>query len=996
MQNNKPVLSISLLVSNRIETIRSCMESIRPLLEQLSAELVAVDTVGEKTDGSIAVVREYTDQIVPFQWCNDFAAARNAGLERCHGEWFLFLDDDEWFEDVEEICEFFRSGEYRAYASATYRIRDYRNREGDYSVGTLQRMVRLEKNTRFVGRVHEYLTPRYLPCKEFGCFIHHYGYVFDTEEAHRKHSERNLSLLRPEFEQNPWDLRVRLQMVQECMYLKELQPEAERLCRETVENKLLEQNQPAVQWILTSYVRLAEKQSDEKEVLQRIDRLRAACPISDLAGLALAVLELHAAKRAEQDVRGREALRRLRSAWEVLTEQPERFQQQKILDFEVFMEASVLADAIKDGIICCNRCIAKAVTAGAATTQTATAAKAVTAGAATTKTTKEEIRKEVGEALAWRQQLRKKPILTVSLLVSNRISTIRKCLESIRPLLSAVDSELIVVDTVTPGESDGSLAVAAEYTEHIVSFPWCEDFAAARNAGLQEAKGEWFLYLDDDEWFQDVEEIIRFFASGEYLEYNSATYRSRNYTNREGTSYSTAVLGRMIRLGKQTRFVGRIHETFLAVYLPCRSLSAWVHHYGYVYATEEEKQAHRERNLRLLREELKKEPTNLRYRAQMAQELASYDNAEALRFCEETLQLCGEQSADVEYQWLLSLIFRLYEALGTNWKEAEQQYRMLRQQTSLSETAEQAICAQMTRILLLQEENKRAYPYAKRYFELEDVLREQKEKAELQQTADLATYRSRGTYLEMLDFAAFSAWQSGEYEAAWQYYERMPWEENGYENGDGLWKVFALSEEQPKAEALYSILQRCVKNESMKPVLAALLKHPAAKRRIEETMEAERGRKGRTEQRLSELPLERLSEVITERLKTIPPEAKAWEESLRLLSEESTVRYCYLRYRLSEAAALEAAKHPEQSVVGEQMAQSVRLGREFYEMLYRPDCLTGSGLEWLPADCRCNAVLTRFLEGNQRELALLLEAAKLRPELVPVMKAWLAELAKKR
>ena len=97
----------------------------------------------------------------------------------------------------------------------------------------------------------------------------------------------------------------------------------------------------------------------------------------------------------------------------------------------------------------------------------------------------------------------KSPVkLTISLLVSNQIGTIRKCMESLKPILDAVPSELIVVDTVGPENSDGSLDIAREYADQVVRFEWCDDFAAARNAGLSRAKGEWFLYVDDDEWFE--------------------------------------------------------------------------------------------------------------------------------------------------------------------------------------------------------------------------------------------------------------------------------------------------------------------------------------------------------------------------------------------------------------------------------------------------------------------------------------------------------------
>ena len=52
-----------MLVSNHINTIRNCMESIKPLLDAIPSELVVLDTKGEETDGSIDIVREYTDKI---------------------------------------------------------------------------------------------------------------------------------------------------------------------------------------------------------------------------------------------------------------------------------------------------------------------------------------------------------------------------------------------------------------------------------------------------------------------------------------------------------------------------------------------------------------------------------------------------------------------------------------------------------------------------------------------------------------------------------------------------------------------------------------------------------------------------------------------------------------------------------------------------------------------------------------------------------------------
>ena len=133
-------LTIGILVSNRKQHIRNTMEALQPLLKAIPSELIVVDTKGADSDGSIDIVREYTDKIYPFVWCNDFAAARNVCLEHARGEWFLFQDDDEIFDDVSELIEFFKSGEYKNYGSGYYYVRNY-FANGSYSMGILGRMV---------------------------------------------------------------------------------------------------------------------------------------------------------------------------------------------------------------------------------------------------------------------------------------------------------------------------------------------------------------------------------------------------------------------------------------------------------------------------------------------------------------------------------------------------------------------------------------------------------------------------------------------------------------------------------------------------------------------------------------------------------------------------------------------------------------------------------------------------------------------------------------
>ena len=114
------------------------------------------------------------------------------------------------------------------------------------------------------------------------------------------------------------------------------------------------------------------------------------------------------------------------------------------------------------------------------------------------------------------------------------------------------------------------------------------------------------MYMDDDEWFEDVTEIIDFFNTGEYQGYGMAAYTQRNYLEKDGSVYTDLLVGRMTKLAPDTRFIYRIHEYFNHVRGRTKKFNAYVHHYGYVYASAKEARAHSMRNIRLLLEVLNK------------------------------------------------------------------------------------------------------------------------------------------------------------------------------------------------------------------------------------------------------------------------------------------------------------------------------------------------------------------------------------------------------
>ena len=222
-------LSISLLASNRAASLERCLDSLRPLLMQVPSELIVVYTGTEERVREIA--SRYTDKILPFTWCDNFSAARNVGLWAAKGEWFLYIDDDEWFEDVTEIRDFFLSGEYRHYGSACYKQKNYKDWDGvEYSDYHAFRMSRIVPGLAFQNTVHEELVPRVMPCKYFDTYVNHYGYIFDTGSENVDKTSRNLPLLLQNLRERPSYVKNYLQIVQEYIIAKKWE-KAEEYCR---------------------------------------------------------------------------------------------------------------------------------------------------------------------------------------------------------------------------------------------------------------------------------------------------------------------------------------------------------------------------------------------------------------------------------------------------------------------------------------------------------------------------------------------------------------------------------------------------------------------------------------------------------------------------------------------------------------------------------------------------------------------------------------------
>ena len=321
---------------------------------------------------------------------------------------------------------------------------------------------------------------------------------------------------------------------------------------------------------------------------------------------------------------------------------------------------------------------------------------------------------------------RKKYKLTISILASNRKDTLPKTLESIKPILNNISSELIVTDT---GCDEELLSVIRRYTDKIVKFEWCKDFAKARNVGLKMAQGEWFMFIDDDEWVEDVSEFISFFNSEEMNQYSYGRYIVRNYRNMEGTDWTDSVAGRMFRILEGTIFVDAIHEWADNVAGPIRNFASYAHHYGYVYKSDEERMAHIRRNLDLLRDQLEKDKKHARHYIHTAQEyciIKEYD--EVISLCQDGI-VNADMTIKANHKDIPALYAMTIWALvkGDRYKEAYEKGMEYMASVYCNELCAYAMSEFISVALYMDGQYEKSLEYASKYFEYKEYFKSHQE-----------------------------------------------------------------------------------------------------------------------------------------------------------------------------------------------------------------------------------------------------------------------------
>ena len=189
-------LSICIITKNEQENIERCLKSLMPY----EMEIIVVDT--GSTDNTKDIVQRYTDKVFDFEWCDDFAAAKNFAISKTSNDYIIMLDSDEYIDKLEE-SELIRTIGNNSDKAGRIQIKNV-FKKTDPCKESREWVSRIfnKKSYHYEGRIHEQIV-RY-DGKQYDTFkapvtIIHTGYDLTEKEKSAK-AKRNISLLEKELD----------------------------------------------------------------------------------------------------------------------------------------------------------------------------------------------------------------------------------------------------------------------------------------------------------------------------------------------------------------------------------------------------------------------------------------------------------------------------------------------------------------------------------------------------------------------------------------------------------------------------------------------------------------------------------------------------------------------------------------------------------------------------------------------------------------------------
>nr|WP_255654985.1 glycosyltransferase family 2 protein [Cohnella sp. REN36] len=143
------------------------------------------------------------------------------------------------------------------------------------------------------------------------------------------------------------------------------------------------------------------------------------------------------------------------------------------------------------------------------------------------------------------------------MIVRDEEEVLARCLDSVRDLVD----ELIIVDT---GSTDGTIELAARYTDRIYTFEWIDDFAAARNFAFSKATMPYVMWLDADDYLKERDrEMLRELKRTLDPEVDSVVMEYHLALDAQGNPAAMSRRNRIVKRSRGYRWYNPVHEYLL-------------------------------------------------------------------------------------------------------------------------------------------------------------------------------------------------------------------------------------------------------------------------------------------------------------------------------------------------------------------------------------------------------------------------------------------------
>ena len=556
-------ISACYIVKDEVEELRRSLLSLRAAVD----EIIIVSTAGDALVAELAVT--FGVRFYEYVWQNDFASARNYALERATGDVVIFLDADEYFfypeavrSSIEKVVCTRPNFDIIMIPLCNFMTKDSLR---DARMIQSPRIFRKE-GLHYVGVIHEQLMrdddmERVLVYADERLSAGHTGYLTERSEAKIR---RNIALLESDVEKHGRRAKQAFYLA-DCYFGLKDYARALALSREAL------------------YGEISFVGEESKIYHQMIESMRALhYPDEEMLQLAEEALAKYPAL-------------------------PDFYAQRGM----ILCGLASYAAAAESFAVALER-----YDAGGARTENASFFNDSVAAMAAERVAQIYVHLEDAErAHFWSERARQyrgedgaqgevsKLRITACYIVRDDAHHLKKSIESLQ---DQVD-ELIVGDT---GSRDDSAAVAAACGAEVCHISWADDFAAARNAVLAKATGDWVVFIDADEYFSDE---TRIHLRAVITEADAAGAEVmlvpwHNIDEATGETLLDSFAPRIFRRRAGRAYVGRIHEELRDAdgTVPCAGILAPTQltlvHTGYSAALTREKG---ERNLRLLLDEVR-------------------------------------------------------------------------------------------------------------------------------------------------------------------------------------------------------------------------------------------------------------------------------------------------------------------------------------------------------------------------------------------------------